>query len=121
MATDSGSTFSKLLRIYFDCSHQCFIFSFLITLLSKTHQDLATFSSLILLPMTFLGGTFFSLSQIPAALKWALYTLPLTHSSVCLRAAAMDQPVPLGSLFAIICFLIAFPSGCMVVLKRISI
>ncbi len=102
----------------------CLVFSFLgvlAALLAKSHQDLATFSSVILLPMTFLGGTFFSLSQIPTVLKLALYILPLTHSSICLRAAALDQPVPLGSLFAIICFLIAFSLGCMVVLKRISV
>jgi len=63
----------------------CLVFSFLgvlAALLAKTHQDLATFSSLILLPMTFLGGTFFSLSQVPTALKLALYVLPLTHSSM---------------------------------------
>lgn len=102
----------------------CFVFSFmgvLAALLAKSHQDLATFSSLILLPMTFLAGTFFSLSQIPTALKLALYILPLTHSSICLRAAALDQPIPLGSIFAIICFLIAFSAGCMVVLKKISV
>jgi ABC-type polysaccharide/polyol phosphate export permease len=53
-----------------------------------------TFSSLLLLPMTFLAGTFFSLSQVPGPLKLGLYALPLTHSSLCLRAAALDQPFP---------------------------
>jgi len=102
----------------------CLVFSFLgvlAALLARSHQDLATFSSLILLPMTFLGGTFFSLTQVPWGLKLALYALPLTHCSICLRAAALDQPAPLGSLFAIIFFLMLFFSGCMVVLKRISV
>ncbi len=35
----------------------------LAALLAKTHQDLATFSSRMLLPMTFIGATLFSLSQ----------------------------------------------------------
>jgi ABC-2 type transport system permease protein len=102
----------------------CLVFSFLgvlAALLARSHQDLATFSSLILLPMTFLGGTFFSLAQVPWGLKLALYALPLTHCSICLRAAALDQPVPWGSLLAIIFFLMVFFSGCMVVLKRISV
>ena len=34
-------------------------------LLARSHEDMATFGSLILMPMTFLGGTFFSLSQVP--------------------------------------------------------
>ena len=102
----------------------CLLFSFLgvlAALLARSHQDLATFSSLILLPMTFLGGTFFSLTQVPWGLKLALYVLPLTHCSICLRAAALSQPVPCGSLFGIIFFLMVFFSGCMVVLKRISV
>ena len=102
----------------------CLLFSFLgvlAALLARSHQDLATFSSLILLPMTFLGGTFFSLTQVPWGLKLALYVLPLTHCSICLRAAALSQPVPWGSLFGIIFFLMVFFSGCMVVLKRISV
>ncbi len=102
----------------------CLAFSFLgvlAALLAKSHQDLATFSSLILLPMTFLGGTFFSLSQIPVALKLALYALPLTHASTCLRAAALGQVVPWGSFLALLAFLLAFSLGSMIVLKRISV
>jgi ABC-2 type transport system permease protein len=85
----------------------CLTFAFLgvlAALLAETHEDMATFSSLILLPMTFLGGTFFSVNQVPIALKIALYALPLTHSSICLRAAALDQPVPWDSFLALVAF-----------------
>ncbi len=102
----------------------CLAFSFLgvlAALLANSHQDLATFSSLILLPMTFLGGTFFSPAQVPTALRLILYILPLTHSSICLRAAALGQPVPWGSLLALTCFALAFFLGCTAALKRISI
>ncbi|MDD1757745.1 MAG: ABC transporter permease [Methanotrichaceae archaeon] len=102
----------------------CFTFAFLgvlVALLANTHEDMATFSSLILLPMTFLGGTFFSVSQVPTALKIALYALPLTHSSMCLRAAALGQPVPLGSLLATACFMMMFSIGSMIVLRKISL
>jgi ABC-type multidrug transport system permease subunit len=102
----------------------CLSFSFLgvlAALMADTHEDMATFGSIVLLPMTFLGGTFFSLSQVPTALKFALYVLPLTHSSICLRAAALGQPVPWSSMLAIVLFMIAFFIGGMIVLRKSSI
>jgi len=102
----------------------CLTFAFLgvlAALLARSHEDMATFGSLILMPMTFLGGTFFSLSQVPAGLKYALYSLPLTHSSLFLRAAALDQPLPWGSFLALLAFFVAFLVGGMMALKRISI
>lgn len=102
----------------------CFTFAFLgvlAALLAKSHQDMATFTSLVLLPMTFLGGTFFSLSQLPQALKVILYILPLTHSSQCLRAITLGQPFPWISLLAIIGFGLVFFLGCILVLRRTSV
>jgi len=102
----------------------CLAFAFLgvlAALLARSHEDMATFGSLILLPMTFLGGTFFSVSQVPAALKLVLYALPLTHSSMCLRAAALDQSFPWVSLLAVGCFWLVFFIGCTLVLKRASV
>ena len=102
----------------------CLTFAFLgvlAALLASTHEDMATFSSLILLPMTFLGGTFFSVNQVPIALKIALYALPLTHSSFCLRAAALGQFFPWGSFLALAVFMLAFFLGSLVVLRKISV
>ena len=102
----------------------CFVFAFfgvLAALLAKTHQDMTTFSTLVLLPMTFLGGTFFSLGQLPEALKVILYIIPLTHSSQCLRAVTLGQPFPWFSLLAIVGFGLAFFVGCMLVLRRTSV
>ncbi len=102
----------------------CFVFSFLgvlIGLVAKSHQDMGTFNTLVILPMTFLSGTFFSLSQLPEAVKTVLYFLPLTHSSQCLRAAALDQPFPWLSLLALLGFGLVFFAGCMVALKRASV
>jgi ABC-2 type transport system permease protein len=101
----------------------CLSFSFLgvlAALLAKSHEDMNTFSSLLLLPMTFLAGTFFSLSQGPGALKLGLYALPLTHSSLCLRAAALDQPFPWTSFVAICLFAALFLAASLATLIRIS-
>jgi ABC-type multidrug transport system permease subunit len=81
---------------------------------------MATFSSLILMPMTFLGGTFFSISHVPEWLRLVLYILPLTHSSICLRAVALGQPVPWNSFIALIMFMSSFILLGGMALRRIS-
>jgi ABC-type multidrug transport system permease subunit len=94
----------------------CFTFSFLgvsAGLLAKSHQSMATFSNLVILPMTFLCGTFFSVDSLPSVFQAVLYALPLTHSSVAARAASLE---PIGSLdwsfwaslLVLLCFCVAF-------------
>jgi ABC-type polysaccharide/polyol phosphate export permease len=102
----------------------CFVFSFfgvLLAFLAKSHRDMSTFSSLVLLPMTFLSGTFFSLNQIPEALKVVLNFLPLTHSSQALRAITLEQPFPWISLLALFTFGLLFFFGAMYALKKTSV
>jgi len=101
----------------------CMTFSFmgvLAALMIRSHADMATFSNLVILPMSFLCGTFFSLSQVPDALRAVLNVLPLTHASQCLRAAALDQSFPWLSLVVLVGFGVAFFIGSLRVLKRSS-
>ncbi len=102
----------------------CFVFSFLgvlVALIAKSHQDMNVFMSLVILPMSFLSGTFFSLSQVPQALQVLLSISPLTHTSLCLRAAALGQPFPWLSLAVLLGFGFAFLAGCFVVLRRMNL
>lgn len=99
----------------------CFVFSFLgvlVALVAKSHQDMSVFMSLVILPMSFLSGTFFSLSQVPEVMRIALSFSPLTHTSLCLRASALGQPFPWGSLGILLGFGAAFLVGCFIMLKR---
>jgi ABC-type multidrug transport system permease subunit len=99
----------------------CFAFSFLgviVALLAKTHQDMTLFMSLVVLPMAFLSGTFFSLSQVPEALSIILSISPLTHACLCLRASALGQPFPWWSLLVLIGFGVAFFVLCFAALKK---
>ncbi len=99
----------------------CLIFSFLgvlSALLASSYDDMIMFTSIIITPMAFLGGTFFSLNYVPAALKYALYLLPLTHASICLRASIMGQGTPYLSLLAMLGFLALFSGGALVALRR---
>ena len=102
----------------------CFVFSFLgvlVALFAKSHQDMSVFMSLVILPMSFLSGTFFSLNQVPQALQVVLMISPLTHTSLCLRAAELGQPFPWFSFAVLFSFGVAFMMGCLAVLKRISV
>jgi len=99
----------------------CFVFAFLgvfSALLARSYEDMTMFTSIIIMPMSFLGGTFFSLNYLPPTIKSALYLLPLTHASICLRAAILDHGVPCSSLLAMICILALFFGGALIALKR---
>lgn len=102
----------------------CFVFSFLgvlVALIAKSHQDMSVFMSLVILPMSFLSGTFFSLSQVPEAIGIILSVSPLTHSSLCLRASGLGQPFPWLSFLILIGFGAVFFSLCFVVLRRTNV
>ncbi|MGO8806465.1 MAG: ABC transporter permease [Candidatus Bathyarchaeia archaeon] len=99
----------------------CFVFSLfgvMVASMFDNHVHMSTFNNLVNLPMTFLCGTFFSLSQVPQGVQIALYFLPLTHSSQCLRAAALNQAFPWFSLAALTGFGLAFFFGSYMVLKK---
>ncbi len=99
----------------------CFVFSFLgvlVALIAKSHQDMNVFMSLVILPMSFLSGTFFSLSQVPEALRVVLSLSPLTHASFCLRASALGQPYPWLSLGVLLGFGVGFFALCFAALRR---
>jgi ABC-type multidrug transport system permease subunit len=76
------------------------------------------FTNIIITPMAFLGGTFFSLNFLPPALKYVLYLMPLTHASICLRASILGQGTPYLSILAMIGFLALFACGALLALKR---
>ena len=102
----------------------CFVFSFLgvfVALVAKSHQDMSVFMSLVILPMSFLSGTFFSLSQVPEDLRVVLSISPLTHTSLCLRASALGQPFPWLSLLILVGFGVVFFGLCFAALRRTSV
>jgi ABC-type multidrug transport system permease subunit len=70
----------------------CFAFSLMgetAAFLAKSHSSMSTFSTLVILPMTFLCGTFFSVSSMPEWLQAILYVLPLTYSSTLMRESSL--------------------------------
>jgi len=65
----------------------------------------------LLLPMSFLCGTFFSTQTLPEAFRWFIEVLPLTHTSYLLRGISTQSPVAMESVavltvYAIIGFIL---------------
>lgn len=54
----------------------------------KSLEMVGLFNNFLIVPMSFLGGTFFDPATLPTALKVIVYLLPLSYTSTGLRAAA---------------------------------
>lgn len=97
------------------------LFGVFAALVVNSHQSMSTFNSLVMLPMTFLCGTFFAISQVPEVFRMVLYVLPLTQSSECIRAAALGEQFPWISLVALFAFGVVFYFASIYRLKKTSI
>lgn len=90
----------------------CFMFALLgetAALMVKSHSGMSVFTSLVITPMTFLCGTFFSVQALPAAIQGILYIFPLTEASMCIRAASLDvYAFPFWALGVIVAYIVVF-------------
>ena len=64
----------------------------------KTYEEMSQVNTYILLPMSFLCGTFFSTATLPTALRMFIELLPLTHTSGLLRSLSSANEWSLISL-----------------------
>jgi len=77
-------------------------------LIANSHADMNRFGTYVMLPMTFLCGTFFSTNQLPPFLRELVYLMPLTHASAILRSISMYKSFYLGSIFILLAYFILF-------------
>jgi ABC-2 type transport system permease protein len=54
----------------------------------KSLESVGIYNNFVIVPMSFLGATFFDPATLPVGLKPIVYLLPLTYTSLGLRAAA---------------------------------
>lgn len=54
----------------------------------RSLESVGLYNNFVIIPMSFLGATFFDPATLPFALKVIVYLLPLTYTSIGLRAAA---------------------------------
>ncbi len=99
----------------------CFLFASLGVVAAMTinsHEDMANFTSFIILPMSFLCGTFFSLEKMPKVIACLIEILPLTHASYSLRTLATGGELPWISMAVLAGYAaVFFTAGVLIVRK----
>lgn len=73
----------------------------------STYEEMAQVNTYILLPMSFLCGTFFSTAVLPDAIKFFVNCLPLTHASQLLRSITSGNEIFLSSAVILILYSLA--------------
>lgn len=77
-------------------------------MVANSHADMNRFGTYVMLPMTFLCGTFFSTEQLPVVIRELVSILPLTHISTMLRSIVLYQEIFVGSILIIFVYLALF-------------
>lgn len=85
---------------------------------SKT-QNLALFSSVVVIPMTFLCGTLFDSNTLPTAAAYVIYALPLTHVSGIMRGLMLPEySVGIDSIVIMIIYIVVLYIGCYYMIRN---
>lgn len=88
----------------------CFLFASLgiITgMVSKSHEEISTYSNFFILPMSFFSGTFFPVGGAPFLIKAIIYIMPLTHTNILIRKENLD-PEGMMSLMVLLLYAVIF-------------
>ena len=83
----------------------CMIFAeigFLAAMYISTYEEMSQVNLYVLLPMSFLCGTFFATAALPDLVRWIVEVLPLTHTSHLLRSLGGAGDFSMLSLVVVI-------------------
>ncbi|MBQ8643509.1 MAG: ABC transporter permease [Candidatus Methanomethylophilaceae archaeon] len=94
------------------------MFGMLAGMLTNKTQKLSLFSSIVIVPMTFLCGTLFNVSALPEFASFVIYLLPLTHVSALTRGIMLDTGVPLDSVVFLLVYMLLFFGACYYMIKN---
>lgn len=93
----------------------CFLNSFLFSALGygaalsvDSHYDMNRFNTYIMTPMSFMCGTFFSLENLPFAVKSFINILPLSHASASLRSIVLTGGFSYISILVLVVYSVVF-------------
>lgn len=98
----------------------CFLsasFGVIVGLISRSHDDAASFTNFFIMPMAFFSGTFFPVEEMPWLVQKIIQLLPLTHVNYLLRHPSWTPAA--GISFAVIAVygLVSFLAG-VVLIRR---
>ena len=100
----------------------CLVFAamgFAVAMLIDGHEEMGNFSTYVLLPMSFLCGTFFNTAVLPGAVRILLDLLPLTHASHALRLLGTGQQAPLYSWAVLLVYAAALIALCVWTMRKV--
>ncbi|MBR6038645.1 MAG: ABC transporter permease [Candidatus Methanomethylophilaceae archaeon] len=83
----------------------------------KKTNSVSLISGTLIVPMTFLCGTLFDVSALPAWAGAAVYALPLTHVSALTRAVSLGGGIPLDSVAILMVYMAVFFFVCWYLIK----
>lgn len=86
----------------------------------STYEEMAQVNTYVLLPMSFLCGTFFSTAVLPDAIKFFINCLPLTHTSSLMRAILSGEEIFLSSAVILILYSLAGFFLCLKAFQNLS-
>jgi ABC-type multidrug transport system permease subunit len=88
-------------------------------MLTNKTQMLTLFSSVVVVPMTFLCGTVFDSSVLPDAVAFIIYCLPLTHVSAVMRGLMLpDYSVGIDSIIILAIYIAVLYAICYYMIKN---
>jgi ABC-2 type transport system permease protein len=67
-------------------------------MVAKSHEDMSNFNSFVIIPMSFLSGTFFAPDKLPEPFHSMVLVYPLTHASLILRTLAGGRAPDIASV-----------------------
>ena len=79
---------------------------FIAAMTIKTYEEMAQVNTYILLPMSFLCGTFFKTSTLPEFVRFFIELLPLTHTSWLLRSLGSGSKYSILSIATLIIYFV---------------
>ena len=95
-------------------------FGFIAAMTVTTYESLSQLNTYILLPMSFLCGTFFKTSTLPETVRFFIELLPLTHTVELLRAMMTATSIPLLPLVTLFVWLLVTLKAATYLFKKCS-
>lgn len=78
-----------------------------VSFIAKNHADVPRFSNYIIMPMSYMCNTFFSVDKMPEGLRQFIGILPLSQTSTMVRGIAWGEPVGYQGILVLLLYLAA--------------
>ncbi len=81
-----------------------------LSFLAKTYADAPKYNAYIIVPMSFLCNTFFSVEQMPNGFRQVVALLPLSQASGMIRALSHGEGIGISGIIILLVYIVVFSS-----------